>query len=162
LFAGMVYLSVGLLGLSPAALTPPPVDAPPTNFTLLYGYLLGLFPVNLLHTVAHLVIGVWGIVAWRGMVSPKVYARALAVFCGVLAAIGLIPGMGTLFGILPIHGHVVWLYGGTAAVAACFWPSSLDVERRAKPDRREQVLPVPTERRNGIVERPDRRQLPGI
>jgi len=161
----MVYLSVGLLGLSPAALTPPPADAPATNFTLLYGYLLGLFPVNLLHTIAHLVIGVWGIVAWRGMVSPKMYARSLAVFCGVLAAIGLIPGMGTLFGILPIHGHVVWLYGATAAVAACFWPSSLDVERRAKADRREQVLPVQTDRRTSFTdsaERPDRRQLPGV
>ena len=161
----MVYLSIGLLGLSPAALTPPPADAPPTNFTLLYGYLLGLFPVNLLHTVAHLVIGVWGIVAWRGMVSPKVYARSLAIFCGVLAAIGLIPGMGTLFGILPIHGHVVWLYGATAAVAAYFWRSVVDVERRTKADRREQVLPVPTDRRTSFTdsaERPDRRQLPGV
>src|SRR5258707_15543377 len=102
LFAGMVYLSAGLLGLSPAALMPPPADAPPTDFTVLYGYLLGVFPVNLLHTAVHLSIGLWGIAAWRGLASPKVYARSLAVFCGVLAAMGLVPGMNTLFGMLPI------------------------------------------------------------
>ncbi len=160
----MVYLSAGLLGLSPAALMPPPADAPPTDFTVLYGYLLGLFPVNLLHTAVHLSIGVWGIVAWRGMVSPKVYARSLAVFYGVLTVMGLIPGMNTLFGMLPIHGHDVWLHGGTAAAAAYFWRWGLAVERRAKttPDRREQILPVAAERRTGIAERPERRQLPGI
>ena len=47
LFAGIVYLSAGLLGLVPEALMPPPADAPaPTRLTALYGYLLGLFPVN--------------------------------------------------------------------------------------------------------------------
>ena len=163
----MLYLSTGLLGLSPAALLPPPADAPPTSFTVLYGYLLGLFPVNLLHTAVHLSIGLWGIVAWRGMVSPKVYARALAVFCGVLALVGLIPGMNSLLGMLPIHGHVVWLYGGTAAIAAYFWRSGVVVERRANTahDRREQELPVPTDRRTSFTDstdRPDRRQLPGI
>ncbi len=95
------------------------------------------------------------------------YARSLAVFCGVLAAMGLVPGMNTLFGMLPIHGHVVWLYGGTAAGAAYFWRSGLVVERRANAahDRREQVLPVPADRRTSFTDstdRPDRRQLPGV
>jgi hypothetical protein len=40
------------------------------------GYLLGLFPVNVLHSAVHFAIGVWGIVAGRGMTSPKVYARS--------------------------------------------------------------------------------------
>ena len=60
LLAGIVYLAGGLLGLVPAMLMPPPEDAPPTTFTLLYGYLLGLFPVNVLHSALHLGIGVWG------------------------------------------------------------------------------------------------------
>ena len=47
---GIAYLAAGLMGLVPAMLVPPPIDVPPTNFTLLYGYLLGLFPVNLLHS----------------------------------------------------------------------------------------------------------------
>ena len=57
LIFGLAYLAAGLLGLIPAMLTPPPADAPPTTFTMLYGYLLGLFPVNLIHTLIHLVIG---------------------------------------------------------------------------------------------------------
>ena len=57
LIFGLAYLATGLMGLIPALLTPPPADAPPTTFTLMYGYLLGMFPVNLLHTLVHLVIG---------------------------------------------------------------------------------------------------------
>ena len=62
LIFGLAYLGAGLLGLIPAALTPPPADAPPTSFTMLYGYLLGLFPVNVLHSAVHLAIGV--LCAW--------------------------------------------------------------------------------------------------
>ena len=157
LLFGIAYLSAGLLGLHPGALMPPPADAPPTQFTSLYGYLLGLFPVNLLHSVIHLAIGAWGIMAWRRVASPRVFARALAVFYGVLAAMGLIPGLNTLFGMLPLHGHDVWLHAGTAAVAAYVaWRPGLSVERRASntPDRREEeVLPATRERRLGHADR---------
>ena len=118
LILGIAYLAAGVLGLIPAALTPPPADAPPTSVTLLYGYLLGFFPVNVLHSAVHLAIGAWGLAAWRGMASPAVYARALAIFYGALALMGLIPGMNTLFGVLPLHGHDVWLHAATAALAS--------------------------------------------
>src|SRR2546428_5226031 len=120
LFSGIAYLAAGLLGLVPAALAPAPADAPLIHVTLFHGYLLGLFPVNVLHSAVHLAIGVWGIVAWRGMASPKVYARSLAIFYGALAVMGGIPGLDTLFGLLPIHGHDIWLHAGTAALAAYF------------------------------------------
>ena len=125
LIFGITYLAVGLLGLVPAALRPPPPDAPATHFTMLYGYLLGLFPVNVLHSAVHLAIGAWGIAAWRGLSEPHVYARSLALFYGALAVMGLIPGMATMFGLLPIHGHDVWLHAGSAAIAAYFgWRST--------------------------------------
>ena len=125
LIFGIAYVAVGLLGLIPAALRPPPADAPPTQFTLLYGYLLGLFPVNVLHSAVHLAIGAWGIAAWRRMADPLVYARSIALFYGALAVMGLIPGMNTLFGMLPIHSHDVWLHAGSAAIAAYFgWRST--------------------------------------
>ena len=73
LIFGIAYLGAGLLGLIPAALMPPPADAPPTHFTLLYGYLLGLFPVNILHSAVHIAIGAWGLMAWRGMASAKFF-----------------------------------------------------------------------------------------
>lgn len=158
LIFGFIYLAVGLLGLIPAALRSPPVDAPPTQFTMLYGYLLDIFPVNVLHSAIHLAIGVLGIAAWRGMANPLVYARSVALFYGALALMGLIPGMNTLFGLLPIHGHDVWLHAGSAAVAAYFgWRATEpNMERRTQQERRQRMLAVARERRLGLA---DRRQL---
>ena len=120
LLAGIAFLAAGILGLVPALLFPPPADAPPTTLTLLYGYLIGLFPVNVLHTAVHLVVGVWGLAAYAGLTSSIVFARALAVIYAVLAVAGLVPGLNTVFGFIPIHGHDVWLHGLTALVAAYF------------------------------------------
>ena len=155
---GIAYFAAGLLGLIPAALRPPPPDAPATHFTLLYGYLLGLFPVNVLHSAIHLAIGAWGLAAWRGMAEPHVYARSLALLYGALAVMGLIPGMSTLFGVLPMHGNDVWLHAGTAAIAAYFgWRATEPhMERRSNLERRQRMLPVARERRLGLA---DRRQL---
>jgi hypothetical protein len=159
LVIGVAFLAAGIIGLIPAALFPPPADAPPTTFTMLYGYLLGLFPVNLLHSAVHVAIGVWGIFAGRGAFSAKVFARSLALLYGVLAVMGLIPGLNTLFGFIPLHGHDVWLHAGTAALAAYFgWRSEEDsMDRRETiADRRQRMLPVARERRLGLT---DRRQL---
>src|SRR3954465_10991070 len=115
---GIAYLAAGLLGLIPAALMPPPVDAPPTRFAMMYGYLLGLFPVNIVHTGLHLAIGAWGLAAWLGRASAVRYARALAVLYGVLAVMGMLPLLNTTFGFIPLHSHDIWLHAVTALVAA--------------------------------------------
>ena len=157
LFCGVAYLSLGLLGLHPAALMPPPADAPSLQLNLLYGYLLGLFPVNLPHSALHLAIGAWGVAAWRHVTNPRVFSAALAVVFGAFALLGLIPGLNTLFGTLPLHGHDVWLHGGTAALAAYFaCRPGLSAEHRASTlsDRRGKALPIGQERRRG---HPDRR-----
>ena len=39
------------------------------------GRLLGLFPVNLLHNLVHLLFGVWGLAASRGYGASVLYAR---------------------------------------------------------------------------------------
>ncbi len=155
LIFGIAYLGAGVLGLIPAALMPPPADAPPVTFAVVYGYLLGLFAVNVLHSAVHLAIGAWGIAAWRGMASPLVFARSLAIFYGALAVMGLIPGMNTLFGMLPMHGHDVWLHAGSAIAAAYFgWRSEVQVtERRGMAERRQRMLPVGRERRLGLADR---------
>jgi hypothetical protein len=162
LFFGIAYLSAGILGLVPAALSPAPPDAPPVRLTVLYGYLLHLFPVNLLHSLAHVGIGAWGILAWRadhdhrGLGNPRTYARALAIVYGALALLGLMPGVNTLFGLLPLHGHDVWLHAGTAAIAAYFgWRNEMLVERRGdmNADRRQKTFPVEHERRLGHADR---------
>jgi hypothetical protein len=157
LFAGIGYLSAGLLGLVPEALQPAPADAPPTRVAILYGYLLGIFPVNLPHSLVHLAIGVWGLVAWRrGLRAAKRFAQLLTLLYGALAVLGLIPGVNTLLGLLPLHGHDVWLHAGTALVAGYFgWRAELEIDRRhpEKPDRRVTPQPVEHERRHGHGDR---------
>lgn len=120
LIAGIAYLAAGILGFVPPLLFAPPGDAPGLAITAFYGYLLGLFPVNLIHNLVHLAIGAWGIAAARSMTGALMYSRTLAIVYGVLAVMGLIPGMGTLFGLAPIHGHDVWLHALTALAAAYF------------------------------------------
>jgi hypothetical protein len=162
LFIGVAYLAAGFLGMVPDALEPPPPEAPPITLTVLYGYMLGLFPVNVLLSALHLAIGALGIAAWQAdhvwhrMTSPRTYARFLTALLGALAVLGLIPGLNTLFGLLPLHGHDIWLHLVTAALAAYFgWRSVTDVERRSddRPDRREHSVPVEKERRLGHSDR---------
>jgi hypothetical protein len=156
LFFGIAYISAGLLGLNPATLTPPPVDAPPVQFTSFYGYVLGLFPSNLLLSVIHIATGAWGIMAWRHVTHPQTFARSLAIFYAALAVMGLIPQLRTLFGMVPLHGADVWLHAATAGAASYFaWRTDLSVEHRAgdATDRRAQSLPVPNDRRHGHADR---------
>jgi hypothetical protein len=152
---GIAYLAVGLLGLIPAALTPPPIDAPPLRFTLLYGYEFGRFPVNVLLSGLHLVAGLWGIAVWSRASNATSFARSIAVVFGALALMGLLPILNTLFGLIPIHSGEVWLHGGTAAIAAYFgWrETAASRERRNRAERRQRMLPVARERRYGLADR---------
>ena len=159
LIAGIVYLALGILGLIPAALVPPPLEAPPTRFALLYGYLLGLFPVNILHTAVNLIVGALGLAAWSGRLSAMMYARALAWFFGVLAVMGMLPLLNTTFGLMPLHAHDIWLHAITALGAAYVgWrePVAIRERRRAVGDRRQRMMPVAQERRFGLADRRER------
>ena len=153
---GIAYLAAGVLGLVPAALQPPPAGAPSTSFGVLYGYLLGLFPVNVLHTAVHLAIGLWGIAAWSGALSALTYARSLALLYGLLAVMGMVPGLNTLFGLIPLHGHDIWLHAATAALAAYFgWRrEAVAAERRhTETERRRRSSVVAMDRRGGLEDR---------
>jgi hypothetical protein len=120
LIAGIAYLAVGILGFVPQLLSPPPADAPSLGITAFYGYLLGLFPVNFMHNLVHLAIGAWGIAASRAAGGARAYAKALAIIYGILTIMGVIPGLNTMFGLAPLHGHDVWLHAVTALIAAYF------------------------------------------
>jgi hypothetical protein len=85
-----------------------------------YGYLFGLFPVNIIHDLVHLAIGVWGFVASKRIDAARTFTRSLSVIFGVLTVIGLLSGLNTIFGFMPLFGHNVWLHAVTALVAA-YW-----------------------------------------
>lgn len=119
LIFGILYLIVGVAGFIPGLLVRSP-DLPPIAVDSLYGRLLGLFPVNILHTLVHLGLGAWGIAAWRSYSGARGYARGLAIIFGVLTLIGLIPATSTLFGLVPLFGHDIWLHALSALIAAYF------------------------------------------
>jgi hypothetical protein len=119
LVLGIIFLLVGVLGFVPG-LT---VERESHDLTVGgpgHGYLLGLFHVNLLHNLVHVAFGVWGILAYGSFAASRLYARAVAIIYAVLGVMGLIPGLGTVFGLIPIHGHDVWLHLVIAAAAAYF------------------------------------------
>jgi len=120
LVMGITFLLVGLMAFVPGlnqTHTDHPelaVEGPGT------GYLLGLFHVNILHNLVHLAFGLWGVIAYRSFDHSRLYARVVAVSYALLAVMGLVPGLNTLFGMVPIHGHDVWLHALIAAAAAYF------------------------------------------
>jgi uncharacterized protein DUF4383 len=70
--------------------------------------LLGLFPLNVLHNVVHLVLGVFGIVAAKQFTAAKLYCRITGIVYLLLAGLGAMsPDM---FGLVPIGGADVWLH----------------------------------------------------
>jgi hypothetical protein len=119
LIFGIAYILAAASGVIPGLLVRSP-DLPPLTVDALYGRALGLFPVNVLHTLVHLVIGLWGVIAWRTFAQAQLYARALAIVYGLLTILGLIPATHTLFGLVPLFGHDIWLHAVTALIAAYF------------------------------------------
>jgi len=116
---GIVFLAVGIAGFIPGLVTSPQPTADVALETG-FGRLFGLFPVNWLHNLVHLAFGIWGLAAYRAFSQARLYARSVAVIYAVLAIMGLIPGLDTTFGLIPLYGHDVWLHAVLAAVAAYF------------------------------------------
>lgn len=82
--------------------------------------IFGLFPVNLLHNVVHLLFGIWGLAASRSFAASRSYARIGGVAYLLLAVLGVVAPEG--FGLVPLGSHDVWLHAllGIALAAAGF------------------------------------------
>lgn len=115
---GIVFLLAGVAGFVPG-LSPEHVH-PGVAVTGASRLALGLFPVNVLHNLVHILFGVWGLLAARSVAGSRFYARAVAVLYGVLTIAGLVPMLNTLFGLVPLYGNDVWLHALLAVVAAYF------------------------------------------
>lgn len=125
LIAGIIYALLGVLGFFPGLRGAPGMEAPELAVETNYGFLLGLFPVNILHNFVHLAIGVWGLASYGTYAAAKGFAKGLAIIYGILAIMGLIPGLDTVFGLIPIFGNDIWLHAVTALIAAYFgWGTS--------------------------------------
>ncbi len=127
MFAGVQFIIFGILGFLPGVTQPPPAGAPDLAVDSGYGFLLGLLPVNVLHNLFHLGSGIVGVAASRSFSGARMFSRGLAVIYGVLTLMGLIPGLNTTFGLIPIYGADVAYHAILAAAAAYFgWKSPVD------------------------------------
>ncbi len=78
LIVGIAFLLVGIMGFVPS-LRSLPSNAPDITVDFGYGYLLGLFPINVLHNIVHLTVGALGIAAYWSF-NARLYAQGLAIF----------------------------------------------------------------------------------
>lgn len=69
---------------------------------------LGLFPVNVLHNVVHLLFGIWGLAASRSWSGSKSYCTISGAIYLVLVVVGFIAPTG--FGLIPLGGNDPWLH----------------------------------------------------
>jgi hypothetical protein len=117
---GILFLVILASSVVPGMLQPPAPNDPGMAMDTMYGRALGLFPVNLLHDGVHLIFGIWGILAYRSFDAAKTFARVTAIVYAVFVVMGLIPGLDTTFGLVPLFSHDVWLHVLLAAGAAYF------------------------------------------
>lgn len=108
---GAVYVIVGLLGFlgDPIVTGASHADMPSAD-----GDLLGIFPINALHNVVHLVIGAALLYGATEVGRAILTARTIAVIYAIVGILGLF--LPDTFGLMPIGGADVWLHLGTAAV----------------------------------------------
>jgi hypothetical protein len=122
---GGLYLALGLMGFVPALWERPP-GGPPITVKVFYASLLGIFVVNIILSMVHLTIGLWGTMAANNRYSALAFARASCVVFLLLGVAGLIPvnEVRTAYGTLPLYGNNVWLHLVSGGIALIFgiWP----------------------------------------
>ena len=118
LIVGIVFLVVGAGGFFLIDRTAVP-DAGLT-MTHGFGHELGLFPVNTLHNIVHILFGLWGLLSYKSLGASKSYGKGVAIAYAVLTVAGFIPGLDTMFGLVPLFGNDIWLHALLALVAAYF------------------------------------------
>lgn len=106
---GVVFILVALAGFYTGGMD---MNADPATAPAIFG----MFPVNLLHNIVHLLLGIWGLAAARSYTSAKQYAQIAGVIYLVLAVVGWFMPDG--FGLVPLGGNDVWLHLALGAILA--------------------------------------------
>ena len=110
LIFGVVFIVVALAGFFTDGGTHMGVEDP--------GLVFGLFPVNVLHNVVHLLFGVWGVAASRSWGGAKSYCRTGGIIYLVLTVLGFVTP--DTFGLIPIGGNDIWLHAVLALALLYF------------------------------------------
>lgn len=88
--------------------------------------LLGVFEVNPLHNIVHLLIGAAGIALWQPLARARVFGWLLAVVYGATFVFGLfVAGSDDAINLLALNQPDNWLHLGSAiaGLAIALWPA---------------------------------------
>lgn len=118
---GGLYLVLGICGFIPA-LWERPAGGPRLSVSVFHASLLGILNVNLVLTMVHGVIGLWGVMAANSRYPSVVFARAGGVLLLAMGIAGLIPVgvVQTVYGLAPLHGWNALLYLVSGAIGLFF------------------------------------------
>ena len=108
---GAVYVLVGILGFlgDPIVMEGSHADMPSAS-----GDLLGIFPINAIHNIVHLLIGAILLYGATSVGTAVMVARGVAITYAIVGVLGLFAP--DTFGLMPIGGADVFLHLATAAV----------------------------------------------
>lgn len=108
LIFGAVYVLVGVLGFVAVQ------GGPPEGMPSADGLLVGIFPVNEVHNIVHLLIG--AVLLYGATSTPAALnvARGVGILYLILGVVGIINADG--FGIVPLGGPDIFLHFATAVV----------------------------------------------
>jgi hypothetical protein len=120
LFFGMTYVVIGIVGFIPGFHTMAPAGAPHMDQTASYGYLFGLFPVNALHNVFHIVVGLAGMAVYPRFSLARAYCIVVFLLFGLLTFMGFMPQLDTTWGWIPLFSGDAWLHAATSIAAGFF------------------------------------------
>jgi uncharacterized protein DUF4383 len=106
---GIVYLAVGVFGFLPFL---------GGSYTQTPNNLLGLVPINLLHNIVHLVIGIAGIAAASSWARSRNYLQIFGIVLLLLGVAGTF--VNNPLGLVPIGGFDIAIHLVTGAILAYF------------------------------------------
>ena len=98
---GWAFVIVGLAGFAATGLDM-------TADHTLAPRLFGVFPVNVVHNIVHLLFGLWGVLASRGYGASRSYLLGAGLAYLVLAALGFVVPDG--LGLVPLGGNDIGLH----------------------------------------------------
>jgi hypothetical protein len=109
LLFGAIYLVAGVLGFLPFL---------GGSYTMTNHALLGLFNINLLHNVFHIVIGIAGLAAAASVANSRTFCQVVGVILLLLGVLGVF--VTNPLGLLYIGGLDIALHLVSGAVVAYF------------------------------------------
>jgi hypothetical protein len=109
LLFGAIYLAVGIIGFLPFL---------GGSVTMTNTMLLGLFNINLLHNLVHVVIGIAGLAAVTSLPNSRRFCQVVGVILLLLGVLGVF--IANPLGLLDIGGLDIWLHLVTGAILAYF------------------------------------------